>query len=147
MFRNALLYALAGTLLLAGIWLSRLSLNHQLGGSDGWLVAGGALILGVGIWVGLRERRKSRKDAVVSSPETSQPPLTGTSSDANGDLTPREKEVLALLAAGLSNQQIADRLCVSLNTVKTHTTKLYLKLEVHNRTSAIAKARLDGLLP
>lgn len=61
-------------------------------------------------------------------------------------LTPREVEVLHLLAAGLSNQQIADRLVVTLSTVKTHTNRLYGKLDVRSRVQAIAAAQALGLL-
>jgi len=56
-------------------------------------------------------------------------------------LTEREGEVLRLLAAGLSNQEIAERLVISLSTIKTHITRIYGKLEVTSRTQAIVKAR------
>ena len=56
-------------------------------------------------------------------------------------LSARELEVLALMAEGLSNQEIADRLFVSLNTVKTHTSKLFEKLDVKRRTQAVGKAK------
>jgi ATP/maltotriose-dependent transcriptional regulator MalT len=51
------------------------------------------------------------------------------------------------MADGLSNQQIADRLFVSLNTIKTHTSNLFLKLEVERRTQAIEKAKRISLIP
>ena len=56
-------------------------------------------------------------------------------------LSERECEVLKLIAAGYTNRQIADQLVVSLNTVKKHTTHIYGKLGVKNRTQAIAMAR------
>ncbi|MCJ8208309.1 LuxR C-terminal-related transcriptional regulator [Mucilaginibacter sp. RS28] len=59
----------------------------------------------------------------------------------------RELEVLQLMASGLSNQQIADRLFVSLNTVKTHSSNLFGKLDVKRRTQAIEKAKRLKLLP
>jgi predicted ATPase/DNA-binding CsgD family transcriptional regulator len=62
-------------------------------------------------------------------------------------LTNREMEILALVAQGLSNQQIANRLVVSVSTVKWHNYQIYAKLGVNNRTSAIAAARLVGALP
>ena len=61
-------------------------------------------------------------------------------------LTPREAEVLALLDQGLSNKAIAQRLFVSTGTVKTHTHRLYRKLDVPSRTAALARARELGLL-
>jgi LuxR family maltose regulon positive regulatory protein len=61
-------------------------------------------------------------------------------------LSVRELEVLSLMADGYSNQEIADRLFVSLNTVKTHIKKILSQLDVHNRTHAIARARELGLI-
>ena len=58
----------------------------------------------------------------------------------------RELEVLALIAAGESNGEIAGKLFVSVSTVKTHINNLYRKLEVRSRTQAIARAREKGLL-
>lgn len=62
-------------------------------------------------------------------------------------LTPREMEVLQLIAAGDSNQAIADRLVITLSAVKKHTGNIFNKLNVSNRTQAVARARLLGLLP
>jgi LuxR family maltose regulon positive regulatory protein len=62
-------------------------------------------------------------------------------------LSSRELEVLDLIAAGLTNQQIAARLYVSLHTVKSHARNIYAKLGVSSRTQAIAKGRALGLLP
>jgi LuxR family maltose regulon positive regulatory protein len=62
-------------------------------------------------------------------------------------LSERELEVLALLAEGLTNREIASRLYLALNTVKAHTGSIYGKLGVHSRTQAVAKARTLGLLP
>ncbi len=62
-------------------------------------------------------------------------------------LSEREMEVLSLIAAGLSNQRIADRLFISLNTVRTHTKNIHSKLGVHSRTQAVAKAKQKGLIP
>jgi LuxR family maltose regulon positive regulatory protein len=61
-------------------------------------------------------------------------------------LSEREVEVLQLIAGGLTNREIADQLYLSLNTVKVHTRNIYGKLDVHNRTEAVAKARALSLL-
>jgi LuxR family maltose regulon positive regulatory protein len=62
-------------------------------------------------------------------------------------LTEREIEVLQLVAKGLSNREIAQRLFLAVSTVKVHTYNIYGKLGVHSRTQAVAKARTLGILP
>lgn len=62
-------------------------------------------------------------------------------------LSERELEVLSLIAAGLSNPDIARRLFLSVNTLRAHTTHIYRKLDVHNRVQAVERARSLGLLP
>jgi LuxR family maltose regulon positive regulatory protein len=61
-------------------------------------------------------------------------------------LTPRELEVLRLIGQGLSNREITERLTVTLNTVKKHTSNLYAKLGVRSRTQAVARAQALDLL-
>ncbi len=67
-------------------------------------------------------------------------------SDLVEPLSEREIEILQKIAEGLTNPEIADRLYLSLNTVKVHTRNIYSKLDVHNRTQAVAKARALGIL-
>lgn len=62
-------------------------------------------------------------------------------------LSERETEILQLISKGLTNQEIANRLFLALNTVKSHTRSIYGKLDVHNRTQAVARARTLGILP
>lgn len=86
----------------------------------------------------------SRVEPLLQSPPTlkaspSEQPLVDP-------LTPRELEVLHHIADGLSNQQIADKLIISLGTVKYYTSTIYSKLAVSRRTEAIAHAREIGLL-
>jgi LuxR family maltose regulon positive regulatory protein len=61
-------------------------------------------------------------------------------------LTERELEILTLIAAGLSNKEIAAQLSLSTNTVKMYASQLYQKLDVNRRTEAVARAREIGLL-
>lgn len=61
-------------------------------------------------------------------------------------ISKREWEVLSLMSQGLSNQEIANQLFVSLNTVKTHGSNLFLKLDVKRRTQAIEKAKRMGMI-
>jgi DNA-binding NarL/FixJ family response regulator len=64
---------------------------------------------------------------------------------APAHLSAREREVLALMAGGATNREIADRLYLSPHTVKDHTSSLYRKLEVRNRTEAVQRAERLGL--
>ncbi len=94
----------------------------------------------LGIWAGLR---LTHKKSIISNGafvfnETGLQQL---------GISKREHEVLELIAHGLSNQEIADKLFVSLNTIKTHTSNLFLKLEVSRRTQAIQKAKELRLIP
>ncbi len=75
------------------------------------------------------------------------PPAAAPSGQALVEpLTEREMEVLRLIAAGLSNQEIAEELVVAVSTVKSHINHIYGKLDVKNRTRAVARARTLGLL-
>jgi ATP/maltotriose-dependent transcriptional regulator MalT len=98
----------------------------------------------LGVWVGLKMTR--RKKIFVQ-----QPVLNNFKVDENvlGQLgiSNREYEVLELIAKGYSNQEIADKLFISLNTVKTHSSNLFLKLEVKRRTQAVQKAKEMALIP
>lgn len=91
----------------------------------------------LGVWVGLR----------LARPRASATFEKNTAALASLGITLREQEVLALLAAGQSNKEIAQKLGVSPNTVKTQVASLYQKLEVQRRTQAIQKARELALIP
>jgi DNA-binding CsgD family transcriptional regulator len=90
---------------------------------------------GLGLWLGLVVLRPP-------PPAPGNPPAV-----ASLQLSPRELAVLAGLAEGLANKDIARRLEVSPNTVKTHMARLFAKLEAGNRTAAVARARALGILP
>ena len=92
----------------------------------------GTLFLALGVWLGTTWfRQKNRIDRYDAS---------------KLGLSKREIEVLELLSQGYSNQEIADRLFVSLNTIKTHISKIYQKLQAKRRTQAIQKARELALI-
>lgn len=95
-------------------------------------------LLGVIRTVGHGENR-----AVLSVPRNVLEQLT---SPVTSPLSPRELEVIELVAAGLSNAQVAARLHITMGTVKRHLTNTYLKLDVRSRTAAINKAAAMGLL-
>ncbi len=65
----------------------------------------------------------------------------------DSDISGRELEVLQLVAKGLSNQEIASTLFVSINTVKTHMTNLFVKLDVTRRTQAVERAKSLSIIP
>jgi NarL family two-component system response regulator LiaR len=94
----------------------------------------------LGLWMGwkLTARQKVQLEPAVA---------IGPTVSANEiGISPREEEVLRLIAAGHSNQEIADQLYLSLNTVKKHTSVLFRKLDASRRTQAIEKARKIGLI-
>jgi DNA-binding CsgD family transcriptional regulator len=110
-----------------------LSLEFYLG-----IVA--VLFTGLGVWAGLR---LTRRKAVTANLDFK---LNEAELQRLG-ISKREYEVLELIAQGLSNQEIAERLFVSLNTVKTHSSNLFLKLDVRRRTEAVRRAKELSLLP
>jgi NarL family two-component system response regulator LiaR len=106
------------------------------------------LFTGLGIWLALKlVKPKKEIQTIIVEKNVYQKELTAEELEAMEHekqklgLSSREMEVLQLMAEGLSNQEIADRLFVSLPTVKTHSSKLFEKLDVKRRTQAIEKAR------
>ena len=95
---------------------------------------------GLGIWAGLR---LTRRQVVTIGPEF----ILNQAELVQLGISKREHEVLALMAQRLSNQEIADKLFVSLNTVKTHSSNLFVKLNASRRTQAIQKAKELRLIP
>jgi two-component system, NarL family, response regulator LiaR len=98
------------------------------------------LFTALGIWAGLK---LTRKKIVLVGPQfiLNEPELLRLG------ISKRELEVLESISQGLSNQQIADKLFVSLNTIKTHSSNLFLKLEVSRRTQAVQRAKELRLIP
>lgn len=104
----------------------------------------------LGIWLALKlskpkiERVVVEKEVYVSRNENF---VRDTSLISQLELSKRELEMLELLAEGLSNQEIAARLFISLSTVKTHLQNLFEKLDVKRRMQAVEKARKLNLIP
>ena len=97
------------------------------------------IFVALGVWIGLKFTQN--KVRIISSEfRLNQEALTQLG------ISKREHEVLELMSQGLSNQEIADKLFVSPNTIKTHSSSIFLKLEVTRRTQAIRKARELGLI-
>jgi two-component system, NarL family, response regulator LiaR len=90
----------------------------------------------IGVWAGLKLTSKKVQIVQVGPPaEIDQAKIESLG------ISKREMEVLELIAQGLSNQEIAEKLFVSLNTVKTHSSNLFIKLDVKRRTQAVQKAK------
>jgi LuxR family maltose regulon positive regulatory protein len=84
--------------------------------------------------------------AESAQPSASNPPSTTVTAALSAFLTPKESQVLQLLAAGLPNMRIASTLGLSNETIKWHMKKLFTKLNAGNRQHAVHRARLLGLL-
>ncbi len=78
--------------------------------------------------------------------QKTQPQIEPVSLAIAASISPREQEVLCLLSAGLSNQEIAERCSISASTVKTHIENIFHKLDVNSRIQAIGKAQAFGLI-
>lgn len=148
MKKTVLLYGLLGGVLIATLKLVEyrfLVIEHSLEIYSGIIAA---LFATLGIWLG-RKLTKTRETVVVREVPV---PVAGpfTRNDARVDelgITPRELEILEALAAGFSNREIAARLYVSENTVKTHAARLFDKLSAKRRTQAVQRAKEAGLIP
>jgi two-component system, NarL family, response regulator LiaR len=101
------------------------------------------LFTSVGIWAGLKLTR--RKQLIVAAPSSEF--VVNEANLKTLNISKREHEVLTLMAQGMTNQEIADKLFVSLNTVKTHLSNLFQKLEVSRRTQAVQKGKELRLIP
>jgi NarL family two-component system response regulator LiaR len=149
--RNKLiiLYGISLALLLFLLkWLELrfLIINHA---SEVYIGAIAILFTALGIWLAQKLIKPKIKTVVVEKPvyiSNSDFILNETELVKTG-LSKRELEVLQLIAEGLSNQEIASRLYVSLNTVKTHSSNVLGKLDVKRRTQAIEKAKRLSLIP
>ena len=138
MARLIVLYALALALAVTGLeWLEYRYVTRAFS-TEIYIVLLAASFAALGLWAGHRLTRRrtpapgfERNDAALRSL----------------GLTPREYEILWLLAAGQSTKEIARQLAISPNTAKTHIASVYQKLEVQRRTQAVHKARELALIP
>ncbi len=89
----------------------------------------------LGIWVGSKLINSKKADNETAIPEIDREKIQSLR------ISNREMEVLQLISDGHSNQEIADRLFISVPTVKTHTGKIFEKLSVNRRTQAVQQAR------
>ncbi|HVW96043.1 MAG TPA: LuxR C-terminal-related transcriptional regulator [Mucilaginibacter sp.] len=102
----------------------------------------------LGVWLATKLISRKEKTVVVEKAVYPDSSFILNKTELNRlRISSRELEVLQLMASGLSNQQIAEKLFVSLNTIKTHSSNLFLKLEVERRTQAVEKGKRLCLIP
>ena len=146
----ALTYGLCGGLLIVVLKLVEyrfLVVEHSVE------IYGGLIALvfaSLGIWLGLKLTRK-KEVVVVREVEVAvsnaMPFALNEKRLRELAITKRELEILELIARGMSNREIADKLFVSENTVKTHSSRLFDKLSAKRRTQAVQIGKELGLIP
>lgn len=146
---HALIYGLCGGVLIVVLKLLEfrfLVVEHSLE-IYGGLIA--LLFAALGIWLGLKLTKKKEILVVkeVPVPSSSQPFALNEERLKDLGITKRELEILELIAKGMSNREIADKLFVSENTVKTHSSRLFDKLSAKRRTQAVQIGKEMGLIP
>ena len=143
---TVVLYGLALGLLLTALQFFQyrwMLLRH----AQEWYIGLVALLFAaVGIWAGVQWSRKKSPPPPISPVPAAAPLRPQAEVLEKLGISPRDLEVLQWMACGLSNQEIADRLFVSLNTVKTHASNVFAKLGVQRRTQAIQQAKALGML-
>jgi DNA-binding CsgD family transcriptional regulator len=148
--RHILLYSISLALLLFLLkWLELrfIIISHAF---EVYVGAIAIIFTALGIWLALKLMKPKvqtvfvEKEVYINNKESF---VVNEKEVTNLGLSKRELEVLQLMANGLSNQEIASALFVSLNTIKTHTSKLFEKMDVKRRTQAIELGKRSGLIP
>jgi len=152
--KTVLLYGLLGGVLVAVLKVVEyrfLVLEHSLEIYGGIIAA---IFSALGIWLGLKLTRPRETVITREVPvevrvpvPTAGPFVRDQARVEQLGLTPRELDILEAMAAGLSNREIAERLFVSENTVKTHAGRVFDKLAAKRRTQAVQLAKEAGLIP
>ena len=150
MKKTVVLYGLLSGVLIAGLKFIEyryLVVEHSLE-IYGGIVA--LLFSVVGIWLGLKLTKTKEtivvKEVAVPVP-MAEPFAVNSARQQELGVTARELEILEHIAAGLSNREIAEKLFVSENTVKTHSSRLFDKLDAKRRTQAVQRGKEAGLIP
>ena len=144
MKKTVIVYGLLGGLLIALLKLTEyrfLVVEHSTEIYSGIIAA---LFAALGIWLGLK---LTRKETVVVQVRATEPFVVNSARQEQLGITARELEILGAIAEGLSTREIAEKLFVSENTVKTHASRLFGKLNAKRRTQAVQMAKEAGLIP
>ncbi len=146
MKKHILIYGLCGGVLIVILKLVEyrfLVIQHSIEIYGGLI----ALLFAVlGIWLGLK-LTKNKETVIVREVPAPQFFTLNEKRLRELGITPRELEILELIANGLSNREIAEKLFVSENTVKTHSSRLFDKLSARRRTQAVQLGKELGLIP
>ncbi|WPU99545.1 LuxR C-terminal-related transcriptional regulator [Mucilaginibacter sp. cycad4] len=146
--KHTILYAVALALLLFLLKWLELKLIIIDNAYEAYMGAIAVFFTVLGIWLALKLTKPKtvvveKQVYINNGPEFT---INQTELDKLG-LSKRELEVLQLMAEGLSNQEISERLFVSLNTIKTHSAKVFEKMEVKRRTQAVEMAKRLCIIP
>ncbi len=145
---EVVVYGLVGGVLIAVLRLTEyrfLVVEHSVEVYAGLIAV---LFAGLGIWLGRTLRRQKPAVVVREVPVPAGGPfVVDEALRGERGITPRELEILGLIAQGLSNREIAQRLFVSENTVKTHSGRLFDKLGARRRTEAVKLGQALRLIP
>ena len=146
MRKHVLLYGILAGVLIVALRLIEyrwLVLTHSMEIYGGVIAV---LFTTLGLWLGLRFRRRVEviREVLVPAPSDF---VRDDAKVASLGLTPRELEILGLIAQGLSNREIAERAFVSENTVKTHSGRVFDKLGARRRTQAVQRGKELRLIP
>ncbi|MGB7642632.1 MAG: response regulator transcription factor [Terriglobales bacterium] len=148
MKRHVLMYGLIGGILIALLQWTQyqfLVVEHSIEIYGGLIAATFAVL---GIWLGLKLTAKRQTIVVMEVPVAAEGPFIPDERKREGlHITRRELEILELIAQGLSNREIAEKLFVSPSTVKTHSSRVFDKLGAKRRTQAVQLGKEFGLLP
>ncbi len=146
--KHALLYGLLAGLLIAGLKLLEyrwLLVQHSI---EIYAALVAAVFAAVGLWLGRRLTRPAQTVVVREVMVPAPPDFVRDQARVESlGITPRELEILGLIAEGLSNREIARRAFVSENTVKTHSSRLFDKLGARRRTQAVQLGKELRLIP
>jgi NarL family two-component system response regulator LiaR len=147
MKRQVLIYGVLGGILITVLKVTEyrfLVVEHSLEIYGGLIAATFAVL---GIWLGLKLTATRERVVVKEVPAAAEPFVPNERKQEDLGITPRELEVLELIAQGMSNREIAGKLFVSENTVKTHSSRVFDKLGARRRTQAVQLGKEFGLLP
>ena len=147
MKKHILIYGVCGGLLIVVLKLIeyRFLVMERSLEIYGGLVA--LLFASVGIWLGLKFTRTKETVVVREVPVLTREFIKDQARLEQLGITAREFEILELIAGGMSNREIAEKLFVSENTVKTHSSRLFDKLSAKRRTQAVQIAKELRLIP